>query len=123
MDMKVIGQGGQTNLNRNDTIQNVQELEMTNKDVENQVDSHLKNGKSSNEVDRKELEKAVKKLNTFLEDENTHAEISIHDKLKTIMVKILDEHDNVIMEAPPKKILDMVAKMCELAGVLVDKKA
>lgn len=119
MDMKVIGQGGQTNLTRNEMIQNVQELEITNKDVESEIHDRLKN----NGVDKKELEKAVKKLNTFLEDENTHAEISIHDRLKTIMVKILDEDDNVIMEAPPKKILDMVAKMCELAGVLVDKKA
>ena len=40
------------------------------------------------------------------------------------MIKIIDnDTKEVLMEVPPKKILDVVAKMCELAGVLVDKKA
>lgn len=40
------------------------------------------------------------------------------------MIKIIDNETNeVIFEVPPKKILDMVTKMCELAGVLLDKKA
>ena len=40
------------------------------------------------------------------------------------MIKIIDDKTKqVIMEVPPKKILDMCAKLCELAGVLVDKKA
>jgi len=35
---------------------------------------------------------------------------------------INDETDEVIREIPPEKILDMVAKMWELAGIMVDRK-
>ena len=39
------------------------------------------------------------------------------------MIKIVDDDTgDVIAEIPPKKILDTVAKMCELIGVLIDKK-
>ena len=39
------------------------------------------------------------------------------------MIKIHDkETDEVIVEYPPEKILDMVAKMCERAGIFMDKK-
>jgi flagellar protein FlaG len=40
------------------------------------------------------------------------------------MIKIIDDKTGeVIQEVPPKKILDMVAKMLEIVGVLIDKKA
>lgn len=39
------------------------------------------------------------------------------------MVKVVNtETDEVIREIPPEKILDMVAKMWELAGIMVDEK-
>jgi flagellar protein FlaG len=39
------------------------------------------------------------------------------------MVKVIDENTGeVIREIPPKKILDMVANMLELAGLLVDER-
>ncbi|WP_040211197.1 flagellar protein FlaG [Clostridium polynesiense] len=76
------------------------------------------------ELTREELDKALEKLNTFLRDENTHAVYEIHDKLNDVMIKIVDDNTKeVILEIPPKKILDLVAKMCELVGVLVDEKA
>lgn len=71
-----------------------------------------------------EVNKAVDKLNKFMEDEDIHAEYEMHDKFNQIMIKIIDNKTkDVLLEVPPKKILDMVAKMCEMVGVLVDKKA
>lgn len=76
------------------------------------------------EVNEKEVEKSVEKLNKFLEDEKVHVEYEVHDKLNQLMIKIIDdETKEVIQELPPKKILDMVAKMCEMVGILMDKKA
>lgn len=50
-------------------------------------------------------------------------EFSIHDETKQIMVKIIDVNtDEVIRELPPEKILDMVAAIWEVAGILVDRK-
>lgn len=55
---------------------------------------------------------------------NTRFEFSIHEQTKAIMVKVIDEDSNeIIREIPPEKILDMVAKMWELAGILVDERA
>ena len=72
---------------------------------------------------KKDLDKAVNKLNKFLEDDKTHAEYSVHEELNTLMIKIVDDvTKEVIMEVPPKKILDMVASMCKQFGLL-DKKA
>lgn len=50
-------------------------------------------------------------------------EFSIHETTKQIMVKIIDvTTDEVIRELPPEKVLDMVAAMWEVAGIIVDKK-
>ena len=39
------------------------------------------------------------------------------------MVKVINSETNeVIREIPPEKILDLVAKMWELAGILVDER-
>jgi flagellar protein FlaG len=39
------------------------------------------------------------------------------------MVKVIDiETKDVIKEFPPEKILDMVAKMWEVAGIMVDER-
>ncbi len=71
-----------------------------------------------------EIHKAVDKLNKFMEDEDILAEYEVHDKFNQIMIKIIDNKTkDVLLEVPPKKILDMVAKMCEMVGILVDKKA
>ena len=38
--------------------------------------------------------------------------------------KIVDrDTKEVLVEVPPKKILDMIAKLCEISGVVFDKKA
>ena len=76
------------------------------------------------EYNKVKLDKSVEKLNRFLEDEKTRAEYEFHEDLNRIMVRIVnDETDEVILEVPPKKIIDAVAALCEAAGVLLDEKA
>lgn len=82
-----------------------------------------KNNSEEQLIDRKELDKSLNKLNRFLEDESVHAEYSVHEDFRTIMIKIIDNNTKeVILEIPPKKILDMVASICKQFG-LIDKKA
>jgi flagellar protein FlaG len=72
---------------------------------------------------KEDLDKAVEKLNKFLEDEKTHAEYEKHEDLGTLMVKIVDdETEKVVVELPPEKVLDMIASLCKQVGLL-DKKA
>nr|WP_272509005.1 flagellar protein FlaG [Clostridium ganghwense] len=70
------------------------------------------------------IKKAVDKLNKFLEGEKTHVEYERHDKFKSeFIIRIInDTTKEVIKEIPPKKMLDMVAEMCKLAGVMFDEK-
>ena len=74
-------------------------------------------------ISKESLDKALEKINTFLNDNNTYAEYEMHDKLNHIMIRIInkDTHE-VLLEVPPKKILDLVSRMCELVGILVDEK-
>ncbi|NLB77364.1 MAG: flagellar protein FlaG [Clostridiaceae bacterium] len=66
---------------------------------------------------------AVNKANKMLEGTNRRFEYSVHDKINGIMVKVIDENTGeVIREIPPKRILDMVANMMEMAGLLVDER-
>ncbi|WP_242850458.1 flagellar protein FlaG [Clostridium botulinum] len=81
--------------------------------------------KKNKEVKEKDIKESIKKLNKFLQGEKTHLEYERHDVFKNqFIVKIVDNKTKkVIKEIPPKKILDMVAEICRLAGVIVDKKA
>ena len=81
-------------------------------------------GAKDKPLNEKDLKKAVDRLNKFVETDNVRVEYDVHPQFKDIMIRIIDKKTgDVITEVPPKKILDMVAKMCELAGVIFDKKA
>lgn len=78
--------------------------------------------KENDNFKKDDLDKAVNKLNKFLEDDNVHAVYSIHKDLGTLMIKIVnDDTDKVILELPPEKILNMVASMCKQMGLLDEK--
>ncbi|WP_025688190.1 flagellar protein FlaG [Paenibacillus zanthoxyli] len=50
-------------------------------------------------------------------------EISIHKETHAVMIKVKNkETGELIREVPPEKILDAVAKMMEVTGLIVDKK-
>jgi flagellar protein FlaG len=65
------------------------------------------------------IERAVKAL----QGPETILDFNIHEKTHDIMVKVLNkETGEVIREIPPEKTLDLVAKMMEIAGIMVDEK-
>ncbi len=75
-------------------------------------------------LSEKEVSKAVDKLNKLFEDKGTYVQYEVYGKFHNISIKILDEKTNeVIKEIPPKKLVEMVEKLCEMAGILVDEKA
>jgi flagellar protein FlaG len=74
-------------------------------------------------VNEKVVSEAVEKMNKALDGNNRKFEYSVHEKTNEIMIKVIDEATGkVIREIPPKKILDMVANMMEMAGLLVDER-
>jgi flagellar protein FlaG len=117
MEVRSVSQGGQTSIDFNKSTEKITQP------VNNTTTEKIKYNDNNNVTD-KEVKTAVDKLNKFLEDNKSHAEYEVHEKLNDIMIKIVDDKTgDVIQELPPKKILDMVAKMMEIVGVLFDKKA
>lgn len=70
------------------------------------------------------LRKAVDQANKVLADTGRHFEYEVHEATNSILIRVIDnETKEVIREIPPKKLLDAVVKLWELAGIFVDKKA
>ncbi|MGN0485425.1 MAG: flagellar protein FlaG [Lachnospiraceae bacterium] len=72
--------------------------------------------------DNERVKKAVAEMNKRARG-NTEVRYEIHDKMKSIMIKIVDKDTKkVVREYPPEETLDIAAKVLELAGILVDEK-
>lgn len=70
------------------------------------------------------LAKSVDQANQSLKLYDRKLELAVHEVTKTVMYTLRDTKTNeVIMEFPPKKVQDMIAKMWELAGLFIDKRA
>ena len=89
-----------------------------------------KNGKDGNRDDSQaqqtisensQIRKAVDEINK--KAHNSEAVFGIHDATNRVTIKIVDKDTKkVLKEYPPEKALDMIAKVWEMAGLLVDKK-
>ncbi|UYZ14005.1 flagellar protein FlaG [Brevibacillus sp. WF146] len=76
-----------------------------------------------NAVSKEQILKGIDSLNKFIQTTSTHLKFTFHEKLNEYYVQIVDDQTNeVIREVPSKKILDMVAKMHEMIGLLIDEK-
>ncbi|EPS46501.1 flagellar protein FlaG [Clostridium botulinum] len=72
----------------------------------------------------REVKASVDKLNKLLEGQDIRLEYEIYGKFRDLTIRLIDtKTKEVIKEIPPRKIIDMVAKLCEMAGVLIDEKA
>lgn len=88
-----------------------------------QLETQKQIDNSSKEVLEEDVLKAIKDANKNLQFTGNEFEFSIHEKTKQIMVKVINAvTKEVVREIPSEKILDMVASMCETAGLFVDEK-
>ena len=68
-----------------------------------------------------QIKKAVEALNKKMG--HSEAVFGIHEATNRVTIKIVDkETKEVIKELPPEKTLDMIAKVWEMAGILVDER-
>ena len=69
------------------------------------------------------LKKMIAEMNKKINNSNEEAVFGVHEETNRIMIKILDKDTKeVIKEFPPEKTLDMIARLWEMAGILVDEK-
>ena len=68
-----------------------------------------------------QIKKAVEQMNKSMF--NSEAVFGIHEGTNRVTIKIVDrDTKEVIKELPPEKTLDMIAKVWEMAGILVDER-
>ena len=109
----------------NDNIKNTQEIQtQVNKRREDYNYRELsQKSKCELTLDESLWIKMIERANKAIVGTTCRFEYSIHEGTKEIMVKVINqETDEVIREIPPEKILNMVAKMWEIAGIIVDER-
>lgn len=108
-----------------ENVGNTEKIDATTLVVENAegkkhrgTDEQGKEQQPNNEQIKKAVEELNKKINA-----NSEAVFGVHEETNRVTIKIVDKNTKeVIKEVPPEKTLDMIAKVWEIAGILVDEK-
>jgi len=74
-------------------------------------------------VNAEDLQEMTEALNKFMQSMNADLKFTVHDKTQQLMVQLIDiAEQKVLKEFPPRDFLDMVAKIREYVGALLDKR-
>lgn len=81
-------------------------------------------GAQGTSLSQEEMRELTAALNKFFSSLNADLQFSIHEKTNSLMVQMVDpKKQQVIKEFPQHEFLDMVARIREYVGALLDKKA
>ncbi len=79
------------------------------------------NNEGKREASPESIKRAVSDLNKKMS--NTTAQFGIHEGTNRVTIKIVDkETKDILKEYPAEETLEMIEKVWELAGIVVDKK-
>ncbi len=86
-----------------------------------QKGNNAEQGREQQQPSNEQIKKAVEQFNKNMF--NSEAVFGIHEGTNRVTIKIVDKDTKeVIKELPPEKTLDMIAKVWEMAGILVDER-
>ena len=116
--------GSQLEQNLANTQMKTQIAEKNNQNIVTNENETIKQQNSFGKTEQEnQLIKLIEDSNETIQDDKNEFQFSVHAQTKQILIKVVDKQTKeVIKEFPPEKILDMIAKMCEIAGVFVDEK-
>lgn len=116
----VVAQGQTTVTVDTQPVEPVERVEAVQKTQNQGMESDPNTGQEQ-QASPEQIRKAVEQLNKNMR--HSEAVFGIHEKTNRVTIKIVDkETKEVIREVPPEKTLDMIAKVWEIAGILVDEK-
>ncbi|HQD49574.1 MAG TPA: flagellar protein FlaG [Defluviitaleaceae bacterium] len=111
------------------TMQNIQNQKYGNLAQEQKLDNNQVVGQKQKSTDsnltiaEKTVIEAIERANKKLSGVFAEFEFSIHEKTKQISIKVINkETKEIIREIPPEQVLDMVAHLWEMAGIILDEK-
>jgi flagellar protein FlaG len=89
----------------------------------NQSSKDQDKGQKEGTASEQQIKDAITKANNKLKGHRTRCEFSYHEETKRVSIKVLDKDtQEVIREIPPEETLEMIERMWELAGLLIDEK-
>lgn len=110
--------------NINSVISATPKIDETTAAVAKTAESNTQGDSKQNDnaqTDSESVKRAVEDMNKKMV--NSEAVFGIHEGTNRVTIKIVDKQTKeVIKELPPEKTLDMIAKVWEMAGLLVDEK-
>lgn len=75
------------------------------------------------EIPREEVERATDKLNRFMSLINKRLRFDVHETSDQIMIRVIDQDTkDVLKEMPPKRVLELLNSLTDIAGLLVDQR-
>lgn len=87
-------------------------------------DTEISNTKRESTLTEVQAGEMTEEMNKFMERLNTDIHFTLHEKTERLMLQVVDrKNGEIIKEIPSEEMLDMLAKISEYVGVLLDKKA
>ena len=106
-----------------DTARTVENINIDSTDESNPAEKATQVLQAQQADQNAQIKKAVEEINKSAMNDQAEAIFGIHEKTHRVTIKIVDkETKEVIKEYPPEKTLDMIAKVWEMAGIMVDEK-
>ena len=82
-----------------------------------------KNKEDKGDFFEAKLENSVEELNDTIEALHKDLKFRIHEDSDRLMVEVINlDNNEVIKEIPPKEVLDMLGRIREMVGILIDEK-
>lgn len=123
MDVKSVSQGGQATFEMKTQTNKTSETYQVTA-VKASDENKTNNGNEALNINTDEVKKAVAELNKILVNDNTFAEYEVNKAFGDLIITIKDSTTKeVIQEIPSRKMIEYIENICNLAGILVDKKA
>lgn len=75
------------------------------------------------EIPREDVERTTDKLNRLMGLIDKRLRFDIHEKSDQVMVRVIDQNtEEVLKEMPPKRVLELLNSLTDIAGLLIDQK-
>ena len=102
-------------------------LESIRKEIENQTkkitEEKQAQNQDQNKIDNEQLQKIIQEIQRKFDYFNRYLKITIDDQLEIPVVKILEKDTNrLIRQIPPDYLLELMKKIDEMLGVLMNER-
>lgn len=94
-----------------------------NEGVSKHINSELKKVHQSQKEEHDKIDQAIEDMNETVSALHKELRFKLHEEAERMMVEVVNtENNEVLKEIPPKEMLDMMGRIKEVVGLLLDEK-